>query len=116
MVQYYWNPSYQMQPQQMQPQQMQPPTIPAASRPQLPPAQEESYIENILRLNKGKVGTFYLTFPNNREWNAKVVTGVIEAAGRDHVIVSEPATGKRYLLLMIYLDYVTFEGEINYLP
>ena len=121
MVQYYWNPSYQMQPQQMQPQQMQPqqmqpPTIPAASRPQLPPAQEESYIENILRLNKGKVGTFYLTFPNNREWNAKVVTGVIEAAGRDHVIVSEPATGKRYLLLMIYLDYVTFDGEINYLP
>ncbi len=51
----------QMQPQQMQPQsqQMQPPTIPAASRPQQPPTQEESYIENILRLNKGKVGTFY---------------------------------------------------------
>lgn len=45
-----------------------------------------------------------------------MVTGVIEAAGRDHVIVSEPTTGKRYLLLMIYLDYVTFDGEINYLP
>lgn len=95
-------------------QPMTPPTIPAAQRPQQPLGQEESYIENILRLNKGKIATIYLTFPDNREWNAKVVTGVIEAAGRDHVVVSDPQTGKRYLLLMIYLDYVTFEGEIQY--
>ncbi|QBP42154.1 spore coat protein GerQ [Paenisporosarcina antarctica] len=107
MVQYYWNPAYQQQ-------QMTPPAIPAGTRPQQPPTQEESYIENILRLNKGKVATFYLTFANNREWNAKVVTGVIEAAGRDHVIVSDPKTGKRYLLLMIYLDYVTFDEEVLY--
>ena len=93
---------------------MQPPGIPASTRPQQPTTQEESYIENILRLNKGKVATLYLTFANNREWNAKVVTGVIEAAGRDHVIVSDPKTGKRYLLLMIYLDYVTFDEEILY--
>lgn len=112
MVQYYWNPAYPQQLQQQQ--QMQPPAIPAASRPQQPPSQEESYIENILRLNKGKVATLYFTFANNREWNAKVVTGVVEAAGRDHVIVSEPKTGKRYLLLLIYLDYITFDGEINY--
>lgn len=112
MVQYYWNPAYQ---QQMQ-QPMTPPTIPAAQRPQQPPTQEESYIENILRLNKGKLATLYFTFENNREWNAKVITGIIEAAGRDHVIVSDPKTGKRYLMLMIYLDYVTFDEEINYLP
>lgn len=121
MVQYYWNPAYAQQMQQpFQPQQQpfqpqQPPTtIPAASRPQQPLGQEESYIENILRLNKGKVATFYLTFANNREWNAKVVKGVIEAAGRDHVIVSEPNGEKRYLLLLIYLDYVTFDEEIEY--
>ncbi|NNU83652.1 spore coat protein GerQ [Geobacillus sp. BMUD] len=75
---------------------------------------EESYIENILRLNKGKVATIYATFENNREWNAKVFRGVIEAAGRDHVILSDPQTGTRYLIPMIYLDYVTFEGEIAY--
>lgn len=126
MVQYYWNPAYQQQMQQpfqgqqpfqpqQQPQQQQiPSTIPAATRPQQPQNQEESYIENILRLNKGKLATLYLTFENNREWNAKVITGVIETAGRDHVIVSDPVTGKRYLLLMIYLDYVTFDEEINY--
>lgn len=75
---------------------------------------EESYIENILRLNKGKIATVYMTFENNREWNAKVFRGAIEAAGRDHLILSDPQTGKRYLLPMIYLNYVTFDEEIAY--
>lgn len=110
MVQYYWNPAYAQQMHQT------PPQIPAGGRPpQGPAVEEESYIENILRLNKGKLATLYFTFENNREWNAKVITGIIEAAGRDHVIVSDPKTGKRYLMLMIYLDYVTFDEEINYL-
>ncbi|MDQ0162664.1 spore coat protein GerQ [Bacillus alveayuensis] len=75
---------------------------------------EESYIENILRLNKGKHATVYMTFENNQQWNAKIFKGIIEAAGRDHIILSDPKTGKRYLLLMVYLDYITFDEEINY--
>ncbi|MGM0875154.1 MAG: spore coat protein GerQ [Bacillota bacterium] len=75
---------------------------------------EESYIENILRLNRGKVATVYMTFENNREWNAKIFKGVVEAAGRDHIILSDPQTGMRYLLLMVYLDYVTFDEELQY--
>lgn len=75
---------------------------------------QESYIENILRLNRGKKATVYMTFENNNQWNAKVFKGIIEAAGRDHLILSDPQTGKRYLLLMVYLDYVTFDEEINY--
>ncbi|BBH21691.1 hypothetical protein Back11_30360 [Paenibacillus baekrokdamisoli] len=78
------------------------------------PAVEESYIENILRMNRGKMATFYMTYENNREWNAKIFRGIIEAAGRDHIIISDPATGMRYLLLTLNLDYVTFEGPINY--
>ena len=108
MVQYYWHPGVFPQQQQQMQQPMTPPQIPAATR-----GQEESYIENILRANKGKLGTFYFTFENNRERNNLVVTGYIEAAGRDHVIISDP-NGKRYLMLMIYLDYVTFDEEINY--
>lgn len=76
--------------------------------------QEQSYIENILRLNRGKLATVYMTFENNREWNAKVFKGIIEAAGRDHLILSDPQTGKRYLLPLIYLDYITFDEEIEY--
>lgn len=75
---------------------------------------EQSYIENILRLNLGKMGTFYMTYENNSEWNAKIFKGRIEAAGRDHIIISDPKTGMRYLLLMVNLDYVTFDEELAY--
>ncbi|KAB7670793.1 spore coat protein GerQ [Bacillus sp. B1-b2] len=75
---------------------------------------EASYIENILRLNKGKIATAYATFENNREWNAKIFKGIIEAAGRDHLILSDPQTGVRYLIPMLYLDYITFDEEIEY--
>jgi len=75
---------------------------------------EESYIENILRLNKGKLVTVYATFENNNQWNAKIFKGIIEAAGRDHLILSDPQTGKRILLPMVYLDYVVFDEEIEY--
>jgi spore germination protein Q len=75
---------------------------------------EQSYIENILRLNKGKLVHVFTTFENNSQWNAKEFVGIIEAAGRDHLILSDPQTGKRYLIPMVHLDYVTFEEEVEY--
>ncbi|WP_248278537.1 spore coat protein GerQ [Bacillus sp. DNRA2] len=75
---------------------------------------EESYIENIFRLNKGKLATVYATFENNTQWNAKVFKGIIEAAGRDHLILSDPQTGMRILLPMVYFDYATFDEELEY--
>jgi spore germination protein Q len=75
---------------------------------------EQSYVENILRMNLGKVATLYMTYENNSEWNAKVFKGVLEAAGRDHIIISDPATGKRFLLLTVNLDYITFDEPLNY--
>ncbi|TMV18567.1 spore coat protein GerQ [Paenibacillus thermoaerophilus] len=89
-------------------------TIPGVPVPpgQLPA--QESYIENILRLNLGKIGTFYMTYENNREWNAKIFKGRLEAAGRDHIIISDPQTGQRILLLMINFDYATFDEPLNY--
>ncbi len=74
---------------------------------------EQSYIENILRLNRGKIATIYMNFENS-QWGSKIFKGVIEAAGKDHIIISDPATGMRYLLLTIYLNYITFDEEINY--
>lgn len=75
---------------------------------------EESYIENILRMNKGKVGTFYFTYTDSNEWRDRVYKGVIEAAGRDHLIISDPKTGKRLLLQLIYFNYAEFDEEIAY--
>lgn len=90
------------------------PITPGGTVVQLPIGQEQSYVENILRMNLGKVATIYMTFENNREWNAKIFRGVLEAAGRDHIIISNPSTGMRYLLLTIYLDYITFNEPLIY--
>jgi spore germination protein Q len=86
------------------------PQFPSAGPGDMLPA-EQSYIENILRLNKGKMCTVYMTFEGAKH---KSFTGIIEAAGRDHIILSDPDTGIRYLLLMVYVDYITFPEEINY--
>ena len=75
---------------------------------------EQSYIWNILRVNKGKLINIYMTFPDSVEWRDKVFTGILEQSGRDHIIISDPKTGKWQLLLMIYVSYITFEETINY--
>ena len=76
--------------------------------------QEESYVENILRQNKGKVASFYMTYTDSNEWRDRIFTGVVEQAARDHIVVSDPKTGKWYLLLTIYLDFIVFDEEIDY--
>lgn len=75
---------------------------------------EQSLIENILRLNKGKTVKVYASYPDSNEWRDKIYTGVIEEAGRDHLILSDPSTGAWYLLRMIYINYVEFNEKINY--
>jgi spore germination protein Q len=84
------------------------PTVPLGG------VRQESFIENIIRFNKGKVGTFYFTYQGNNKWNAMVYRGRVETAGRDHIIISDPSSGKRYLLLMANLDWVEFDEQINY--
>ena len=64
---------------------------------------EQSYIENILRLNKGKKVKAYVSYPDSIDWKDSVYSGIIEQAGRDHLIISDPSTGKWYLILMVYL-------------
>ena len=75
---------------------------------------EQSYIENILRLNKGKQVTIHMTFPDSEQFKDREFIGIIEQSGRDHIILSDPTTGKWYLLLMIYVDFITFDEKINY--
>lgn len=94
---------------------------PQAGRPQPFPGppmlpMEQSYIENILRMNRGRVATVYTTYENNSEWNALVFRGVVEEAGRDHLILSNPETGEHFLLRMINVDYITFAEPLNYIP
>jgi spore germination protein Q len=113
---------YPGQQQQGFPQQF--PQFPPAGAPSAPPAGtgqtqgmlpiEQSYIENILRLNKGKLATVYTTFEGNNEWNARKFVGIVEAAGRDHLILSDPQSGQRTLIPMVAFDYATFDEELEY--
>lgn len=74
---------------------------------------EQSYIENILRLNLGKVATVYMNFENS-QWGSKIFKGYVMAAGRDHIILRDLQTETRYILLMVYLLYITFDEDIEY--
>lgn len=74
---------------------------------------ETSYIENILRLNLGKTATIYMNFENS-QWGSKVFKGELVGAGRDHIILKDNQTNITYLLLRVYLSYVTFDDDIEY--
>lgn len=126
---YYWSPTGQQQyPTGQYPtgtfqtgQQVTPATtggaMPGVTSGTAPSMREESYIENILRLNRGKPGTFRFTIPEatgGATGNTVTVRGVVEAAGRDHAIIRELQTNHRFLFPMIYFDYAEFDEELAY--
>lgn len=80
---------------------------------QNPMMMEQSYIENILRLNRGKTATVYMNFEGS-QWGSKIFKGEILEAGKDHLIIKDQQTGVNYLLLSIYLSYVSFDEPIEY--
>lgn len=75
---------------------------------------EQSLIENILRLNKGKKVKVYVSYPESSAWQNKIYDGIIEQAGRDHLIIKDVKNNICYLIRMIYLNYVEFEENIIY--
>lgn len=75
---------------------------------------EQSLIENILRLNRGKKVKAYVSYPESSAWQNKIYEGIIEQAGRDHLIIRDVKNNLWYLIRMIYLNYVEFEENINY--
>ena len=86
-------------------------TVPTTNNEYIP--DEQSYIENILRVNKGKRVSVYQSFADANNWKDRIFTGIIEQSGRDHIILSDPQTGKWYLLLMIYVNFIEFDEPIN---
>jgi len=74
---------------------------------------ENAYLENIIRLNKGNLATVHLTFSQNSQQPNMIVRGNIIASGRDHIILLDPETNTYYVLLMVYVDYITFNEPIQ---
>lgn len=67
----------------------------------------------ILERNIGKMAKFYMSFTDSNEWRDKTFEGIIEQAGRQHAIISDPKTGKWTLIVLIYLNYIEFLEPIN---
>ena len=67
-----------------------------------------------IRLNKGKKVRVHQTFPDSNEWRDLEFTGIIEQSGRDHIILSDPTNGVWEVLLMIYVDCISFDEPVNY--
>lgn len=76
---------------------------------------EQSYIENILRLNKGASVKVYASFPDSTIWRDKMFEGNVEQAGRDHLVMSF-SDGRWFLIPAIYINYIEFEEKIIYRP
>ena len=69
------------------------------------PISNQTYLENILRLNIGKLGTFYFTYTGSDDWRDRVYKGIIEQVGRDHFVVRDPKNQKYYIFQFHQLQY-----------
>jgi len=69
--------------------------------------------EDLLRINQGKKVELFLSFPNATDWKNKTINGIIESAGRDCLILSDPTDGSWYLLPLYYIDFIKFDEPVN---
>ena len=51
-------------------------------------------------------------FPNSKEQID--ITGILEQSNEEYITLSNPQTGAWNLLPSIYIDYITFDENINY--
>ncbi len=86
------------------------------SQNQEPARRGRIFSEELLHSNLGKVITVYLTYENNPQWNAKIVTGTLREAGRDFILIRDQKTGKDQLLFNINIDFIIFEERQATIP
>jgi spore germination protein Q len=70
------------------------------------------HIEELLKFNKGKKITIHMGFPNSNEH--KDITGILEQSNEEYITLSNPQTGVWHILPTIYIDYISFDENINY--
>lgn len=69
-------------------------------------------MSDTLTLNKGKIITVFATFNGSVSWPDKAFTGILENYEMDHLTLSDPKTGKWYVIPTIYVDYVESDEKI----
>ena len=75
---------------------------------------EDSYIDSLIRNNIGKQVCIFVTIPSSNDFRDFKFNGILEQSGKDYVVLSEPSTGKWHLIPSIYINFITFDENINY--
>lgn len=76
--------------------------------------QNTSYAENILSMNIGKKIRVYMSFSDSIEWRDKIFEGILEAWGRDFLLLSDKKNNKWYMVWNIYINYIEFTEEVSF--
>ena len=86
----------------------------SSSPPGVGPINENiSYAEDILNKNKGKKLKVYMSFSDSIEWRDKVFEGILEAWGRDFLLLSDRKNNRWYMVWNIYINYIEFTEEVT---
>ncbi len=107
---YFQNPTFPINPEVNTNNLETTPTAPLIPLPDV----QVSYIENILRDNRGKTVKAYVSFSDSEKWKDKEFIGTIEEASIDHLIIKDAMNGSYYLIKILYLDYIEFMEPIIY--
>lgn len=71
------------------------------------------YINELLRLNKGKRVTLYVSYPNSRESQDKVFKGTMITSGDDYIVLKNELN--QSLIVWLYnVNYFVFDEEISF--
>ena len=69
--------------------------------------------EDIISNNIGKLVFVFASFPNSNEIKDITFEGIIENTKKDYLILSNPQSGKWYLIPYKNINYIEFEENIN---
>lgn len=71
-------------------------------------------LSNLLNTNIGKKVSIYTTFKDSIDFRDVEFNGIIEQISEKYILLSNPETGKWYLIPVEYINYIKFDENINY--
>lgn len=76
----------------------------------------EEFYESFNKLvasNLGRNVNVYCSFTDSTKWHDKIFTGILAAAGDNHVIIFDKENNRHYLIVDVYIDYIEFFDGIT---
>ncbi len=72
---------------------------------------ELSFVNSVLKNLKGKEATYYFSYSDSIKWRDMEYKGSLIGIGEDYIVIKESLTGNKLILLLLYLEWVVYEGE-----